>query len=347
MEVKLVMGRVTMREKVTIQQIADFAGVSKFAVSRALAGKSGVSEGTKERILKAAGQLGYFRTQPAAGVGIEELQDVESVKISGTIVVLFPNIRFQNRESFYWGPVFDGISARLNQKSIDILTLTEPSSDRVFTLLNPDAILGIVTVGTISTQILLEIKRLDIPVVMVDHYDPAIQCDTIFTDNHISMRELMTKLISRGYKRFQFVGDITNAHSFYERFDAFKATLEQYQIPYEPIKQLTEVNDSSDISELILSLDGNLIPDVFVCCNDFTADIVREALQTRGISIPEQCGITGFDNTSPGVTTVNVNKELLGMRAVDKLLWRCANRTSSAERLLILGDVLMRETTIN
>ncbi|GFN31105.1 hypothetical protein PCURB6_13650 [Paenibacillus curdlanolyticus] len=40
-------------------------------------------------------------------------------------------------------------------------------------------------------------------------------------------------------------------------------------------------------------------------------------------SIPEQCGVTGFDNTSPDLTTVNVNKELLGMRAVDKLLWRC------------------------
>jgi len=333
-----------MREKVTIQQIADFAGVSKFAVSRALAGKSGVSEGTKERILKAAGQLGYFRTRAIGGA--EGLQDPDSVKISGTIVVLFPNIRYQNRESNYWGPVFDGISARLNQKSMDILTLTEPSSDRVFTLLNPDAILGIVTVGTISTQILLEIKRLDIPVVMVDHYDPAIQCDTIFTDNFICMKELMTKLVSRGYKKFQFVGDVGYAHSFYERWIAFKAILEQYQLSYEPIKPLMGEDDGM-LSGIVQSLPDSELPDVFVCANDFIADNVKAGLLAKGVPVPERCAVTGFDNTSPGITTVSVNKELLGMRAVDKLLWRCANRSSNVERLLVQGDVLMRETTLN
>ncbi|WP_231638656.1 LacI family DNA-binding transcriptional regulator [Paenibacillus sp. JCM 10914] len=55
-----------MKTKVTIQEIADFTGVSKFAVSRALSGKSGVSPQTRDMILKAAGQLGYFRDQPEA-----------------------------------------------------------------------------------------------------------------------------------------------------------------------------------------------------------------------------------------------------------------------------------------
>ncbi|PWW07455.1 LacI family transcriptional regulator [Paenibacillus cellulosilyticus] len=332
-----------MREKVTIQQIADFAGVSKFAVSRALAGKSGVSESTKDRILKAAGQLGYFRSR-VSNVS-EELHDPESAPIAGTIVVLFPNIRFQNKESFYWGPVFDGISARLNQKSMDILTLTEPSSDRVFTLLNPDAILGIVTVGTISTQILLEIKRLDIPVVMVDHYDPAIHCDTIFTDNFMCMRELTTKLVSRGYRRFKFVGDVEYAHSFYERWVAFRSVLDQHQIEYDPVKGLIAQEDST-VSDYVEQMDESELPDVFVCANDFIADNVKAGLIAKGIQVPERCGVTGFDNTSPAMTTVNVDKDLLGMRAVDKLLWRCVNRNSNAERLLIEGDVLMRETTI-
>ncbi|MCL6459865.1 MAG: helix-turn-helix domain-containing protein, partial [Gorillibacterium sp.] len=48
-----------MKQKVTIQQIADLAGVSKFAVSRALSGKTGVSTTTREMIIKTACQLGY------------------------------------------------------------------------------------------------------------------------------------------------------------------------------------------------------------------------------------------------------------------------------------------------
>ena len=120
--------------------------------------------------------------------------------MGGAVLVLFPNVRYQNRESLYWGPVFDGISARLNQKGLDILTLTEPSNDHMFTLLNPQGILGIVTVGSVSTQNLMDIKKLNIPVVMVDHMDPAFQSDTVFTDNMHSMKQIMTKLISRGYK---------------------------------------------------------------------------------------------------------------------------------------------------
>lgn len=50
-----------MRRKVTIQSIADYTGLSKFAVSRGLSGKSGVSPHTRELILRAAGQLGYLR----------------------------------------------------------------------------------------------------------------------------------------------------------------------------------------------------------------------------------------------------------------------------------------------
>lgn len=55
-----------MRRKVTIQSIADFTGLSKFAVSRALSGKPGVSSQTRDTIFKAAGQLGYFKDSKSA-----------------------------------------------------------------------------------------------------------------------------------------------------------------------------------------------------------------------------------------------------------------------------------------
>lgn len=46
------------------------------------------------------------------------------------------------------------------------------------------------------------------------------------------------------------------------------------------------------------------------------------------------------------ITSVNVNKELLGMRAVDKMLWRIANRDSNTEKTLIYAEIMMRESTI-
>jgi len=333
-----------MRGKVTIQEIADLAGVSKFAVSRALTGKSGVSAQTREMILKAAGQLGYFKNnEPKRFNG--ELRDHGESKWTGTILVLFPNIRFQNRDSVYWGPIFDGISTRLNQKGLDILTLTEPSSDHLFSLLKPEAIQGIITIGTISTQILLEIGKLDIPVVMVDHSDPAFHCDTVFADNFNCMKDMVTKLISKGYRNFQFVGSIDEAQSFSNRWLAFRTTLDSFNIPLNQNPELIGP-DADDMYKLFQKISIRELPEVFVCSNDNKAEFLIDELGKRGIKVPEQCAVTGFDNTCdthPILATVNVNKELLGMRAVDQMIWRTVNRHSAVEKKLIYGDIVIRE----
>lgn len=332
-----------MRDKVTMQDIADVAGVSKFAVSRALSGKSGVSAETREMILRIAGQLGYFKQEDRRGA--QQLRDHEELKVSGTILVVFPNIRYQNQESVYWGPVFDGIAKRLNEKGMDILTLTEPSGEGVFSLLNPDAIQGIITVGTVSTTILLDIQRKGIPLVMVDHQDPAVFCDTIFTDNVNCMRQLTTKLISKGYRDYQFVGNIHDAHSYYERWLSFRMTLEQFEIPLKQRPALIGP-EADHIHKVIAEVPEDELPEVFVCVNDTVAQFTIETLERQGIVVPERCAVTGFDNTAenlPILATVDVNKELLGMRAVDQMLWRIVNRDTSCERRLIWGDVIMRD----
>jgi LacI family transcriptional regulator len=336
-----------MKTKVTIQEIADFTGVSKFAVSRALSGKSGVSPQTRDMILKAAGQLGYFKDQPHQATGKnQQLQDPENRKWAGAVLVLFPNVRYQNRDSLYWGPVFDGISARLNQKGLDILTLTEPSNDPMFTLLNPQGILGIVTVGSVSTQNLMDIKKLNIPVVMVDHMDPAFQSDTVFTDNMHSMKQIMTKLISRGYKKYQFIGNIEDAQSFYERWIGFSSALADYKIEHRQLPSLISPEIENIHVTLEKALAGNELPEVFVCANDITAKFAIEALRNQDIDVPGRVQVTGFDNTYdnlPIMATVNIDKELLGMRAVDQLLWRILNPESNYERLLIQADVIIRD----
>jgi LacI family transcriptional regulator len=333
-----------MRNKVTMQEIADMVGVSKFAVSRALSSKPGVSPQTREMILKAAGQLGYFKHHEPPKKNIE-MKPLQGAAISGTIVVLFPNVRYQNMESIYWGPVLEGITSRLNHEEADILTLTEPTGDRMFELLNPNAIQGIITVGCISTQILMDIGRLHIPVVMVDHYDPAFQCDAVFADNFSGMRSLMVKLISKGYRRYQFVGSIKDAQSFYERWIAYKTTLEEHGIELNQDPVLIGP-ESDDMYKMMPFVNLETLPDVFICANDSNAAYLIDELAKRGISVPDQCVVTGFDNTidtHPILATVHVNKELLGIRAVDQILWRIMNPESAHERKLISGELILRE----
>lgn len=350
-----------MRNRVTIQQIAEVAGVSKYAVSRALSGKPGVSLQTREKILRTAGQLGYFAQkahdlqkvhghpqQSPERMADPALEMVKSIK-HGTFVMLFPNIRFQNKDSVYWGPVFDGATERLQQYGLDVITITEPSFEPMFSVLNPDKIDGIITLGYITTRMLLDIQDLGIPVVMVDHFDPTFQCDMVFTDNMASMRELVTKLVSKGYKKMQFVGNIHEAHSFYERWLAFRSVLEEHQLPYEQKPLLLEVNSSDEIERAVIKLNPNEVPDVFVCANDFNAIHTISGLQQKGLHVPDDCAVTGFDNAypdfSPSLTTVEVDKKWMGMRAVDKMLWRIAHPDAHFEKILIQAKVIIRESS--
>lgn len=334
-----------MAKRVTMQQIADAAGVSKFAVSRALTGKPGVSEHTREMIVRTAGQLGYFKAEPKRYLVEPPAEPEMKMDRQGTILILFPNIRSQNRSSLYWGPIFDGISARLNEKGMDILTLTEPSSDRMFSVLNPEAISGIITVGSISTSVLLEIYRLHIPLVMVDHEDPAIHGDTIFTDNMKCMQELVLMLVGKGYRRLQFAGQLPDAASFRERWLGYRSVLEEMQLQVSQQADLLGP-DLDHIRETIVGMKMEDIPEVMVCANDHMAAVVIGALQSRGIKVPGRCAVTGFDNTrtaEPILATVHIDKENLGRRAVDQLLWRMEHPDGPFERKLIYSELIIRD----
>jgi len=67
--------------------------------------------------------------------------------------------------------------------------------------------------------------------------------------------------------------------------------------------------------------------------------------------VPSQCAVSGFDDTEestqyqPMISTVHVPKQTMGMRAVDRLIWRIANPDAPPEKTLIHGDVILREST--
>lgn len=216
----------------------------------------------------------------------------------------------------------------------------------MFSLVNPEGIMGIVTIGNVSTSSLFDIRKLNIPVVMVDHLDPSFKCDTVFTDNFTGMRDMMNAMIHRGYRSFQFIGNIKDAQSYQERWLEFNATLANHDIPHKQIPSLLE----HDLGEYHLMLEQTFsaheLPEVFVCANDFYVNYTIEAFARIGLPFDGKCVFTGFDHASPPPqckATIAVNEELLGKRAVDQLLWRILNPASSYERKLIQGDLILQE----
>ncbi|ANY72742.1 LacI family transcriptional regulator [Paenibacillus ihbetae] len=344
-----------MAGKVTMQQIADHLGLSKFAVSKALSGKPGVSLETRERIVSVATQLGYFANKaPKNGSRKSEAAGSQTAARE-TVIVLVPNVRYQTRDSMYWGRIIDGITIELERRDMGMVIVTDQFKDSFANLINPAGVKGIIGVGFISSQLLLEIRSLGIPFVLIDHEDPLIPSDALFMNNVECIRRAASYLIGCGHRKLQFVGNIRFSRSFADRYQGYRAILEEHGIPLGQNEELLRL-EGENRSELTEALEGILgrmdeLPTAFVCANDSIAICVMTVLGRMDVAVPEQCSVTGFDNiedavcSSPSLSTIHVHKEALGQRAVESLLRRVEQPDSPLEKILLAGDFVIRNST--
>lgn len=343
-----------MPKKVTMQQIADYAGVSKYAVSKALSGQPGVSDETREKIVKIATQLGYFLQKHAQPT--PRTPSANSSR-ANTVVIVLPNIRMQHRESNFWGRIIDGITGALLENGLAMITVTEHAPENFLHILNPDGLLGIIGVGLITNSMLLEIRKFSVPFVLIDHEDETVTSDTLFMDNFDATRRLTNYLIGQGHEVIQFIGDINYSKSFYDRWLAFRTTLEMNNIPLfqnETLSRMLGVNREEHTlkiqQEIRTMAASSTLPTAFVCANDSIAISTIHALEREGIRVPDEVSVTGFDDIddatdiSPALTTVHVDKEILGIRAVEVLLRRLEKPDVPQEKLLLTGKVVFRDS---
>lgn len=343
-----------MGKKVTIQQIADYLGVSKFVVSRALSGKSGVKEETKMKVLEAAKLLGY--SFQGTSILINEYKDdpyIQNKSGQQYVLVVLPRTQFQ--DSIYWGKIIDGISTKLTEMSLSMVIITE--TDSFTSVINRHGLMGVICVGNISTTMLLEFKEWVIPVVLIDAEEPLFTTDTIFANNYDSSFLLTNYLIGLGHINVTFLGNILYSRSFYDRWLGYRSALELNNITKHsivPVNQ-TEIEYEDMLLNIKVWIEkefkmGNDLPTAFVCANDSIAIYVINQLKNHGINVPEDVSVTGFDNiensylTSPTLTTVHVPKEQMGKRAAKSILNQM-NSEKFHEKVQLTCEMIIREST--
>lgn len=336
------------RKKVTMEQIANVAGVSKFVVSKTLNGKPGVREATRQKVLFIAKQMGYL----IENNGHEEHRTPEKREGSGFILVIIPSHEYQQQETNYWSNIVNGVSQEMEAKEHGFMILTEQSN--IFDIIQQNNLVGVIGVGHVSSDTLLQLNKLNVPIVMVDHEEPLLKADYIFMDNVHCIYKMTNYLLSIGHERLVFVGDIRFSRSFYDRWLGFRMAMEEKNEAFVPEEHLLNVyHDFKPAFEAWIQnaqTDIGSFPTGFVCANDDIAQQAIQLLAEHRFRIPEDCAVTGFDNLessvymTPSLSSVEVLKETLGRRAVDKLYWRMGNPEFPPEKVLISGEIIIRES---
>ncbi|NGP44764.1 LacI family transcriptional regulator [Bacillaceae bacterium SIJ1] len=340
-----------MKKKVTMQTIANELGLSKSLVSKALANQTGVSEDTKELIRLTAARLGY-RTNSS-------LKSVPSSK-TGNVVVVLPREDLNDFE--YWGKIISGIEEKLSEKQYSMILsgidTSQSTSEGMPSCVSDRRVDGALILGRVPLSYVLAVQATGIPIVLVDTYHNQLKIDHVYAENLSGSYEATQYLLNMNHRKLGFVGDITYAHSFSQRFHGFNIAIQDFNSSAnhraEGFHYIDGAQDEQSLPYCPLQLENALLkhdrPTALVCGNDPIAIHVMQLLDKLAIHCPDDISIVGFDNLQkckwvhPPLTSIDASKDLMGIRAVEMFLRRIETPELRPEHTMITTEIIERKS---
>ncbi|MBP3966137.1 LacI family DNA-binding transcriptional regulator [Paenibacillus lignilyticus] len=368
-----------MAQKISMQQLADRLGVSKYTVSQALAGKPGVSEATRKEVTALAGALGY-KMRPLPAGPPEEAQVTRIVHIGLD--------EHHAKEPHFWQRVREGLEAgcRMHGLTPQFFTFGMADNRTAQDWLEPEpeaddaaagTAAGFIIAGKCPLDTLLKLKRLGLPIVLADHEEPLIGADAVLNANTDAGRMACHHLLTQGCKSLAFVGRDSFAVSFRERWwgcrlamDEAKegrrgdgepgktaAQLKKWTVPYgsaqwhswqTALERRLDVMYNTAMAGKEADDRQEELPDGYICANDDIALYLLQLLHQKGVM--KNVRVVGIDNTAPGMdaviplTTVDLAKEWLGIRAVEQFARKLAQSEAQPEKIILSARLVVRNS---
>lgn len=305
------------RERVSIYDIAQAAGVNPSTVSRALNNRDRVGASTRQRIIDIAEELGY---QPSA------IARSLATSRTNTIGVVAPSL-----SDPYMAHVVEGIeqSAGANDYRV-IFANSRRDPDRELNIAtnfhrhSVDAVVIVATHARTTYQMFQQM--LTVPVVLVGQDDDESEFPVVTVDDESAVATAVRHLVGLGHRRFAYVGVADRAYSNAARHTAFHRTIAEL-VPGSPVTDLVPDGPSD------LERGRNVLDDLLACgatavqCyNDLHALGLLSAASERGVQIPGRLSIVGFDDIDLAgyfprpLTTIRQDGEELGREAFEMAL---------------------------
>lgn len=330
-----------MKSNVTMRDIAEKLSISSVTVSKALNDKEGVSDELKEKIKSVAEEMGYrFNTL------------AKSMKegYSYNIGVIIPE-RFTGTTQSFYLQFYQYISQVLDSRQysgiLHILSEEDENSVRLPRIYNERKADGFIILGQINNDYAAAIYDMDVPVIFLDFYNDQNNIDSVLTDNFYGVYEATNYLIKSGHRKIAFVGNIYATSSIQDRYLGYYKSLLEHRIRLEESYVISDRDERGRFIDIDLPVD---LPTAFICNCDQVAYNLINLLKKKGINVPEDCSVMGFDNdiyatlTEPQLTTVAVDMEEMSRVAVKFILEKVGDKDKKYGRTFIKGNIIYRES---
>ena len=324
---------------VTMRDIGKRIGVSAVTVSKALAGKSGVSEEMRQRIVKLASELGYVnpnaqQSKPSGGLDVGIIIPAPLFSNDSFYAMLYKSLVQELAEAGHFG-LLELISRETMQNLILPNLLRSRKVDALILLGQPE-----------QAYVEMLVKQ-SVPVVCMDFYNNTAGVDMVIGDSAGGASALTLHLIAQGHRDIAYYGSVKATSSIMERYLGYLAAMLSSDIAVTPEYLIPDRDEEGALQPLVLP---EKRPTALVCNSDWSARWAIDQLAKQGLRVPEDISIVGFDDfnyvpaTLPPLTTYRVDKEAMCRIVVQLVSERCAGDKKPAARITVGGTCVYRES---
>ncbi|WP_431918582.1 LacI family DNA-binding transcriptional regulator [Nonomuraea jabiensis] len=325
----------------TIKDVAEAAGVSRSTVSRALTGRGYAASDVRERVLRAAAELGYVPDVMARTL---------KQQVSRSVGVLVSDLR----NSFY-AELAAGASREARERGYTMV-LADTSLSAETESEAAEALVALRVAGAIVTPnspaVSTYLSSHGIPVVEVDRQFAAGSTDGVVVGNRVGARTATNHLVELGHRRIALFIDETDWTTGYERYHGYLEALGAADVKVDPDLVVASGWDVADSRRRALDmLSGPDRPTAVFAANNVLAEGVWRAIGELGLRAPEEISLVAFDDApwmsmvSPQVSAVAQDTFNLGATAVRRLDERIEMPDTDSVTTVLGVRLVVREST--
>ncbi len=335
--------------------IASRLNISRTTVSRSLANHPAISTETRRRVQEMAAKLGYRQTPGRAA-----RRGKKSRTFTIGVIIGIPR---ENVTMVTYPYILKGIRdrAEIENVSMDVCYHapadfdTDASRQNVMRQIRNNDWRGAILIHPFpESAVAMIARRISIVSVLESYNEPGI--DIIDTDDAPAILDLVLRLSAAGHRRIGFVSWLypVGGHWVARRFSGYVEALFYQGLEFHP-EWVINVHKNSprllpaDVSSTVAHLFARDRVTAWVCAADHQAYPLMQDLQARGIRVPEDCSLTGFDGLAPAtgqkrVTSMRVPHEHIGSSAVTRLVNRIQHPLAPRRKILVEAEYVAGES---
>ncbi len=334
---------------ITIKEIARQLNMSTTTVSNVIHGKAGeVSEDTKKKVEEFLKKVDYVPNINARNLAQNESK----------IIGLALKARADKYENLIMDPfvsvLIGGVEETIRSAGYFMMLYISRDTDEIMRHVSTWNVDGLILFGMLDDDGIRVSEKYKKPIVCIDTYslEGLKHFTNVGLDDEQGAYEMTSYLISQGHKRIAFLSDNTKGVDL-ARLNGYKKALKDNKLKFKS-SDFLQIRPRSDEIEGSLEAICKRASEftAIMCVSDLYAVTLMSALLDRGISVPEDISVVGFDDNMlgqlhrPALTTVHQDVKAKGMTAADTLLKQLAGQ-KTPNQIKLPTRLVIRDTVKN